>query len=245
MAGFRCLLVFGLVMLVLGGAVSCRSAPRAGEAQEAAAFLAKSRAIRGALDYQWQLAERVVPDAAARGDVSLPTLDGRWAWMDGELVAASGDTNRTVVLARGGDDPVRVEVDVTLEPVPASPDGRVGDITLLLNAVSGAGYWQSGYALTTGSFWDHCTTFYRKGSALARTEHSPVEPGARHSVAVEYAEGHIRYWLDGEVVLEAWDPQPLSMSDDRWIALRTWNTRMVVHGARVYEAATVEEQRKK
>lgn len=102
-----------------------------------------------------------------------------------------------------------------------------------------AGYWKAGYALTTGSYWNNCSTFYRLGKAMANTQHSPLVAGKRHHVVLEYAQGHIRYQVDGQIILEAWDETPLPMKPDTWLALRTWDTHMTVHDLKIFHAAGV------
>jgi hypothetical protein len=40
--------------------------------------------------------------------------------------------------------------------------------------------------------------------------------------------GHIRYWLNGQIILEPWDDQPLDMDPSLWIGVRSWDTLMVI-----------------
>jgi hypothetical protein len=110
----------------------------------------------------------------------------------------------------------------------------IGDITVLLNSLPDKTFFNAGYALTTGSYWNNCTTFYRKGTALANTSWSPVRSGKRNTISLEFNHGHIRYEMNGEILLEAWDENPLNLSPDRWIGLRTWATLMCVDNITVY-----------
>lgn len=196
-------------------------------------YLTRSR--RSAMDdVEWTPVREFRFASRAETD-SAHVADGAWEVYGGRLRAVLGDRNRTILLSWSGMDPVRVEFEARLRP---DAEGRIGDITVLLNTLAVPGYWGEGYALTTGSYYNNCTTFYRLGKRLARTEWSPVQPNAWNQVAVEFAGGHIRYWLNGQILLEAWDPEPLEMDASRWIGLRTWATTMEVDNLSIYKGAT-------
>lgn len=158
-------------------------------------------------------------------------MEGEWEVRDGRLWAVGGSKNRTLLLGPAVAPPVRIEFDCTNWEDPET--GTLGDITVHLNTESGLDCFARGYTLTTGSYYNNCTTFYREGRALAKTEYSPVRSGVRHRVQVEIADGHIRYWLDGQILLEVWDPEPLQEWEGRSFGLRTWNTRMAVDHIRI------------
>jgi hypothetical protein len=179
----------------------------------------------------------------------LPQPEGRWEVHQGKLVAVEGKRNRAILLAKSGHDPVRVEFDATLYP---DAQGRIGDITVLLNSKVGGKakgwqkeWWRSGYALTTASYWNQCTAFYRQGICIARTEYSPAKPRKQHHIKVEFVGGHIRYWLDNVILLDAWHPKPLPMSPDAWIGLRTWSTRMTVENVVISKGRILPKKKKK
>ena len=44
--------------------------------------------------------------------------------------------------------------------------------------------------------------------------------------------------LNGQILLEAWDPDPLEMDASRWIGLRTWATTMEVDNLIIYKGTT-------
>ncbi len=157
-------------------------------------------------------------------------VDGKWEIKNGKLCAVEGKRNRAVLLVKGFEGPVRLEI----EAVSFSSDGLVGDITVLLNASADDDYFRAGYALTTGSYWNTLTTFYKKGAAIAGTSWSPVVPGKKNFVVVEFNDGHIRYELNGERLLELWDENPLVLSEEGWIGIRTWSTLMRVDRVVVY-----------
>lgn len=198
-------------------------------------FLVRSRP--GRLDnIQW-IAMRAFDFQDANQLQNARIMDGEWRIRDGCLVAEQGSRNRTILLAAAGADPLRVEFEARLH---ANDRKYTGDITVLLNVTDDQDYWKSGYALTTGSFYNNCSSFYRLGRHMARSEHSPVVPGRWHRVALEYDAGHIRYWFDGRILLEAWDSGPLPMDAGRWIGLRTWDTRMDVRHLVISRARTPE-----
>ena len=161
-----------------------------------------------------------------------PVPEGTWEVGDGTLRSAGGDRNRAILLLHTVGDPVRIEFEVTNI---ADDEGRLGDITVLLNSVPGKNFFSHGYALTTASYWNNCTTFYKQGKPIARTEYTPVKSGKTYHVVLEFNRGHIRYWLDDQIILEAWDETPLEMDPECWIGIRTWATLMVVDNVVVYE----------
>jgi len=186
-------------------------------------FLRASRQIRST-PVTWKDVQHFTFDDAA-GISGAPTPQGAWRIESGKLHAVEGDGNRTILLASLNNNPMSIAFDATLYPV---SKGRIGDITVLINATDDSRFFSSGYALTTGSYWNNCTTFYRLGKALARTEWSPLRPGRTYHVRVELVGGHLRYWLNNRILLEAWDPQPLALTPDRWVGIRTWATHLVV-----------------
>ena len=160
--------------------------------------------------------------------------EGSWEIRGGTLRAVAGDRNRAILLAEWGNDPVRIEFDAAN----TASRGLIGDITVLVGATPDKGFFNAGYAITTGSYWNTCTTIYRKGTALANTSWSPVVSKATNRVAVECDHGHIRYEMNGSVLLETWDTSPLEFGNDRWIGIRTWATLMEIGEVTVYRGKT-------
>jgi hypothetical protein len=150
--------------------------------------------------------------------------NGKWTVRNGRLEALDGE-ERSILLMPCQLDPIRIACDVTCQP---NPDGRIGDISILLNKGPDTSYWKDGYLFTTASYYNECSSFYRDGVRFANTEFSPVTPGQTHKVILEKHGGQIRYWLDGKVILEARDPAPLPKGENRWFGLRTYNTRLQV-----------------
>ena len=222
----RKLFAFAILFLICCGCTSTRRA-------DLSEFLDKSRHMRSG-EIQW---EAVVQMDFENADASAncPIAAGEWEVRDGQLWAIAGETDRAILLARSGLDPVRVDFEATCY---AQEDGRIGDITVLLNTKPGERCFFEGYSPTTGAYWNHGSIIYRSGVPLARTEHPRLVSGKRYRVRVELTRGHIRYWLDDEIILEAWDPAPLRMDSARWIGIRTWGTLMSVDNVTIYRGGT-------
>lgn len=158
----------------------------------------------------------------------LRVKEGRWEILKGQLQAIAGrpDENRSVLIAPCPAGPIRVEFDATLF---ARPDGRVCDIGIRLNADPDTGRYDRGYGLLTATYFNQATVFYKLNIPLARTEWSPVVPGWRHHVNLEWNRGHLRFFIDKRIVLDAWDrDSPLAPDPTKWIGLSTYDTRMAV-----------------
>lgn len=86
--------------------------------------------------------------------------DGKWEIKNGKLWAIEGEKNRIIFLAPPQGDDVRIEFEATNF---AGENDLIGDITLMLNTAPGKAVTMHGYTLTTGSFYNTCTTFYKEG----------------------------------------------------------------------------------
>jgi hypothetical protein len=155
---------------------------------------------------------------------------GKFEIRDGALRAIEGETNRAIMLAKNNfGNYFRIEMEVT--NYANEKTGKTGDISFLINSVPVEKYevfFFNGYSLTTASFANSNTAFYKKGKPFARTEYTPVVPGKKNIAMLDYMNGHIRYWLNGQIILEAWDGQPLDMDPNLWIGVRSWDTLMVI-----------------
>ena len=205
--------------------------PSLGETQDndPKAFLQRSRQS-GEITVNWtKAAEFNFENPAELGGFPIP--EGKWEIAGGKLRAIGGDKNRAILLTKNVGDAVRIEFDATNTK---DSLGRLGDISVLLNSVDSIRFFSNGYALTTASYWNSNTAFYRKGKPFSRTEYTPVVSGENNHIVLEFDHGHIRYWLNGVIILEAWDHSPLEMEDGKWIGIRTWATDMVVDDVVVY-----------
>lgn len=183
-------------------------------------------------------------ERVAQFDFECPSLmadflvvEGGWEIRDGALWAVEGERNRAILLDEGFHPYMRVEAAVTNY----ASGGLLGDITILLDSAPGRSFFSAGYALTTGSFWNNCTSFYRGGTVIANTSRSPLRTGRRNLVAVEFRKGHIRYEMNGERLLEAWDENPLPSPGHGWTGIRTWATLMRVEELAIYRGEPVDE----
>jgi len=165
-------------------------------------------------------------------------VNGKWEIKNGKLWTVSGEKNRSILLAHSKKGPLRIELEVTNY---ANPDGSIGDITVLINSENSDKFFGRGYALTTGSFYNNCTTFYRLGKAIAKTEYSQLVSGKVYRVTIELIDGHIRYWLNDKIILEAWDSNQLELDPNLWIGIRTWNTKMSLDWFAVYQGIRTKD----
>ncbi len=161
---------------------------------------------------------------------SFAAAAGKFEIKDGALRAIEGNADRSIMLTKNTfGSYVRIEMEVT--NYANDRTGRTGDISFMLNAIPDPKYevfFFNGYSLTTASFANSSTTFYKKGKPLARTELTPVVPGKKNIAILEYMNGHVRYWLNDQVLLEAWDDNPLVMDPNLWIGVRSYDTLMVI-----------------
>ncbi len=70
-----------------------------------------------------------------------------------------------------------------------------------------------------------------------------MRDGKTHHVDVQIVANHIRYMLDGVIVLEAWDAEPFTVTDpaDHWLGIRTWETDMTIDNFTVWTGRVVNE----
>ena len=161
---------------------------------------------------------------------SFAVAAGKFEIKDGALRAIDGNTNRAIMIAKNTFGKYfRIEIEVT--NFANEKTGRTGDISFLINSVSVEKYevfFFNGYSLTTASFGNSNTAFYKKGKPFARTEYTPVVSGKKNMAMLDYMNGHIRYWFNGQIILEAWDDDPLEMDPSLWIGVRSYDTLMVI-----------------
>lgn len=170
--------------------------------------------------------------------------DGKWEVADGKLRAIDGkpDDNRTIKFAQSQWPAFRLEFDASLHARPGTPPERVCDIGVLLNADEATGHFRDGYAVLCGTYFNQATVLYRLYIPYARTEWSPIVPGKTHRVALEVVKPHIRFFVDGRIVLEAWERAGqgvadgsdwLDMGAKRVLALHTYDCTMEIDNLRV------------
>ena len=177
----------------------------------------------------WDQAKAYTFEDAAQMD-SFAVAAGKFEIKDGALRAIDGSTNRAIMIAKNTFGKYfRIEMEVT--NYANEKTGRTGDISFLINSVPVEKYevfFFNGYSLTTASFGNSNTAFYKKGKPFARTEYTPVVSGKKNIAMLDYMNGHIRYWFNGQIILEAWDDNPLDMDPSLWIGVRSYDTLMVI-----------------
>lgn len=123
----------------------------------------------------------------------------------------------------------------------ADPD-RLSDIGIRFNAEPATGAFAKGYSVITGQYGNQATVLYRLNIPYARTEWSPIVPGKRQHIALEVVSPHIRLWVDGRIVLDAWERRGLNnrdlgdfmaMDPSKVIALCTYDNLMEVDNLRI------------
>lgn len=198
------------------------------QVNDKAQMLQSSRSATGTR-VAWQKAQTFTFDDPKQMD-SFAVAAGKFEIKDGTLRAIEGNTNRAIMIAKNNfGNYFRIEMEVT--NYVNEETGRTGDITFLINSVPVEKYevfFFNGYGLTTASFGNSNTAFYKKGKPFARTEYTPVFSGKKNIATLDYMNGHIRYWLNGEIILEAWDDNPLKMDPSLWIGVRSYDTLMVI-----------------
>ena len=157
-------------------------------------------------------------------------VDGEWEVREGKLWATSGDRSRIIFLCKNVGDPVRIEFETTLF---ANKEGRIGNISVLITTIPDDSF-RNGYSFVTAHYFNSCTTFYKNGKPIARTEYTPVVSGKKNLVVLDFIKGHIRYWLNGQIILEAVDENPLQINSDCWVGIQNWATSMSVDNFTIY-----------
>lgn len=158
----------------------------------------------------------------------LHVCDGEWKISNGQLQAVSGkpDNYRTILLAPCPAGPMRIEFDATLFP---RPDCRIGDIYIRLNADPATGDATRGYGLFVARYFNQDSVCYKLNQPIARTEWSPIVPGQRHHIIAEWTTVHLRLYVDGRVILDAWDREkPIAPDPTKWIGLAVYDTLLSV-----------------
>src|SRR6185295_14446174 len=211
--------------------------------QQLSQYLQASRSEHDHLIKDWkEVAAWNFDDGKMPADFKV--YDGEWKVADGVLRAVSGkpDGNRAIKIADCRWPAFRLEFDARLTANPGIPAERVCDIGVRFNCDAQTGDYTKGYFLLTGTYYNQATTLYRLNIPYARAELSPIVPGKLHHVLLEVVKPHIRFWVDGRVVLEAWERAGkgglnssdfLDMDPTRAIALHTYDTVMDVDNVRI------------
>ena len=196
----------------------------------------------------WTFDDGRMPDA-------FKVFDGEWEVVDGQLRAVSGkaDNNRVIGIASCRWPAFRLEFDASLHANAGAPADRICDLGVRFNADPETGDFRDGYAALLGAYYNQATVIYRLNIPYARTEWSPLVAGKTHRVVLEVVKPHIRLWVDGRVVLEAWEREGpggdsgrgsdfLDMDPKRAMAMHTYDNAMHVDNIRILVPAGAGEK---
>ena len=233
------------LMLILAATLSLRADEQtvSARADQLRKYLELSRSEHNHHITNWQKAAAwTFDDGQMPG--SFKVCDGNWEVSDGRLRAVSGkeDNNRVIKIADCKWPEFRIEFDASLRAKPGAPADRVCDIGILMNADPVTGRFNDGYGVLAGTYFNQATVLYRMNIPYARTEGQFIVPGKVHHIVLEVVKPHIRFWIDGRIVLEAWEragkARPdasdfLDMDPARAMALHTYDTVMEVDNLRI------------
>lgn len=171
---------------------------------------------------------------------------GKWLVKNGKLISVPTQKNLTskIKVANCSWPAFRMEFDVSLKPAKGAPRDRIGDIGVAINADPQTGSFAKGYAFITAQYFNQATVLYRLNIPYARTEWSPVVPGRTHHIIVEVVKPHLRFWVDGRIVLEGWERKGgmrnrgdysdfLDMDPAKVITIQTYDTLMELDNLRI------------
>jgi hypothetical protein len=164
-------------------------------------------------------------------DFAAGTLDpglwnatsGAYAVRDGALLAQNARNKPLWLLRRL---PCHVRIDVT-----AWSDSPDGDLKI---EVMGDGasydpdqgeYKATGYVFIFGGWRNSLSTIVRQDEHRARMtvdDSTRVEPGRKYRWSIRIAGGHIEWWVDDALFLQADDPQPLCGPGHDHFGVNNW-----------------------
>jgi hypothetical protein len=185
----------------------------------------------------WNFDDGVLPP-------EFKVYEGEWKVEKGSLWASGGpaDHSRTIGISNCRWPAFRLEFDATLHPAPGADPTRICDIGIRFNADPATGAFAKAYEVLTAQYGNQSTVLYRLNIPYARTEWSPIVPGKRHHIVLEVVSPHIRFWVDGRVVLDAWERRGLDnrdlgdfmpMNPANVIALSTYDNVMEVDNLKI------------
>ena len=173
-------------------------------------------------------------------------FSGKWKVVDGKLRSVGGepDGNRRIKIANCLWPIFRLEFDVVLKPRKGAPSDRIGDVGVSVNADPETGSFGEGYSFITAQYFDQATVLYRLNIPFARTEYSPIKPGQKHHVVLEVVKPHLRFLIDGRIVLEGWERKGglknrrdfsdfLDMDPKKIITIHTYDSVMDIDNLRI------------
>ena len=208
---FRSGVSLAMLGLLLSGALAAPGASAQSESEE--------KTGPGSAEEQgWEL---VFTDEFEREQVGddWTTVDGKWRIKDGAL-RGSG----TLLSARGfpaSDQPPgyqRIEFKAATDVQPLAflqtgadeSDVRVSDLSSIIHAKApedigeNENAFGTGYFFQFGGFWNSRHRIVKAGDQLVADEEPTVkiQPDKMHHIIAENDKGHVRFFVDGELILE-------------------------------------------
>ncbi len=171
-------------------------------------------------------------DRAALGE-NWNNTGGPYKIVDGEL-RVSNARNHPLWLRKSLPDDVRVNFDVQSD----SPQGDIkfeifGDGVSFARASS---YVATGYVLIFGGWRNSKTMIARldeHGADVKTRRDVRVERGRRYAMKIERRGGLLRWWVDGEIMLEYDDALPLKGGRHDHLGFNNWETPLRFDNLRV------------
>lgn len=156
-------------------------------------------------------------------------IGGEWRIEAGGL-RQWGGTPQLLLLRR------RVLGDVRIE-FTCRQDGHLNDLTCFAAARSewgdGATPVRGGYEFKCGGFDNTRTCLYRAGQRLFDRRHQPIIRGRSHQIVAQRIQGRLSLALDGEIIFDVVDPEPLSGSDRNALGLFGWEAETLISRIRI------------
>lgn len=134
---------------------------------------------------------------------------------------------KNIALWLSGGLAVRVHLRMTGD-LRVLPDARLhGASARVIDPDTGSS--EKGYGLFVARYFNQDSVCYKNNQPIARTEWSPIVPGKTHHIAAEWNTPHLRLYVDGKVVIDAWDREkPIAPDPAKWLGLAVYDTRMAV-----------------
>lgn len=197
---------------------------------------------------RWKLIFSDDFERAELGDTWTAT-SGVWAIEDGHLRGAGTLVSTRPILQ--GDKPQyqRLEFDATtdVEPYPfkileggPEPEVTVCDITPFIHCLSPDNVpvdrknrplhvWHTGYFFQFGGWYNTRNMLRRKGDIVLDQKDAAltITPNKRHHIIVENDEGFLRMFVDGQLVFQHVDKQPINHPDHGYVGLMFYGVNKV------------------
>jgi hypothetical protein len=149
------------------------------------------------LPASWKLAWADDFDRAELG-ADWQVLKGSWSVKDGQLVTTGG----SLLTTRKFPGLQRLEFRASVTPNPG-----ISDLSPFIHC--GPAGHSSGYLLQFGGNNNSVNSIQRKGNVLAKNSDVRIEAGKVYTIVAEFDGSTIRLTVDGKIVMQHADPQPL------------------------------------